>query len=177
MVANRIAMSRVTLLCLALMLVWQVSAVTAADQGAGPAGQSWQKEVLARVGAVQGDTKVQRAGEAKFKKIGAKSPLYIMDFVATGKNSKLWWQGVFNAFTPSDRWKPGTDVTHGSLGADSVFGFKQFERAGASYRFVGYVQKGTVRFIKTLPNTNPPSTFTIGDSHRMDRGAAIRPSG
>ena len=134
----------------------------AADQGTGGAAHSWQKEIVARVGAVQGDTKVQRAGEAKFKKIGAKSPLYIMDFVATGKNSKLWWQGTFNAFTPSDKWKPGPDVTHGSLGADSVFGFKQFTRAGASYRFVGYVQKGTVRFIKTLPNTNPPSTFTIG---------------
>ena len=53
-------------------------------------------------------------------------------------------------------------MTHGSLAVDSVFGFKQFERAGASYRFVGYVQKGAVRFIKTLPNTNPPSTFTIG---------------
>ena len=85
-----------------------------------------------------------------------------MDFVATGKNSKLWWQGTFNAYSPSDKWKPGPDVTHGSLGADSVFGFKQFTRAGASYRFVGYVQKGTVRFIKTLPNTNPPSTFVIG---------------
>ena len=128
----------------------------------GAAPYSCQKEVLARVGAVQGDTKVQRAGEAKFKKIAVKSPLYLMDFVATGKNSKLWWQGTFNAYSPSDKWKPGPDVTHGSLAADSVFGFKQFERAGASYRFVGYVQKGTVRFIKTLPNTNPPSTFTIG---------------
>jgi len=158
----RIMMGRVVLLCLALMLVCQGSAVLAADQGTAAAGSSWQKEVIARVGAVQGDTKVQRAGEAKFKKIGAKSPLYIMDYVAAGKNSKLWWQGAFNAYTPSDKWKPGPDVTHGSLGADSVFGFKQFTRAGASYRFIGYVQKGTVRFIKTLPNTNPPSTFTIG---------------
>ena len=162
MVIIRIAMSRVMLLCLTLMLLWQVSAVCA--QGQRPAAQaySFQKEILARVGAVQGDTKVQRAGEAKFKKIPVKSPLYLMDYVATGSNSKLWWQGTFNAFTPSDKWKPGPDVTHGSLGADSIFGFKQFERAGASYRFVGYVQKGTVRFIKTLPNTNPPSTFTIG---------------
>jgi hypothetical protein len=142
--------------CLLLSFAW------AADQGTGGAAYSWQKEIVARVGAVQGDTKVQRAGEAKFKKIAVKAPLYVMDFLATGKNSKLWWQGTFNAFTPSDKWKPGPDVTHGSLGADSVFGFKQFTRAGASYRFVGYVQKGTVRFIKTLPNTNPPSTFTIG---------------
>jgi len=150
------------LLYLAVALIWHVPAVQAAEQGTVVASYSWQKEVIARVGAIQGDTKVQRAGEAKFKKIGAKSPLYIMDFVATGKNSKLWWQGAFNAYTPSDKWKPGPDVTHGSLGADSVFGFKQFTRAGASYRFIGYVQKGTVRFIKTLPNTNPPSTFTIG---------------
>ena len=162
MVITRIMMIRVALLCFALMLVWQVSAVRAADQGTAAAGYSWQKEVVARVGAVQGDTKVQRGGEAKFKKIGVKSPLYLMDFLATGKNSKLWWQGTFNAYSPSDKWKPGPDVTHGSLGADSVFGFKQFERAGASYRFVGYVQKGSVRFIKTLPNTNPPSTFTLG---------------
>jgi hypothetical protein len=149
-------------LCLALMLIWQVSAVRAAGQGTAAAEYSWQKEVIATVGAVQGDTKVQRAGEAKFKKIRAKSRLHIMDFVATGKNSKLWWQGTFNAFTPSDKWKPGPDVTHGSLGADSVFGFKQFSRTAASYQFVGYVQKGTVRFIKTLPNTDPPSTFIIG---------------
>ena len=59
----------------------------AADQGTGGAAHSWQKEIVARVGAVQGDTKVQRAGEAKFKKIGAKSPLYIMDFVATGRET------------------------------------------------------------------------------------------
>jgi hypothetical protein len=142
--------------CLLLSFAW------AADQGAVPAAYSWQKEVLARVGAVQRDTKVQRAGEAKFKRIGVKSPLYIMDFVSTGKSSKLWWKGTFNAYSTSDKWKPGPDVTHGSLGADSVFGFKQFTRAGASYRFVGYVQKGTVRFIKTLPNTDPPSKFTIG---------------
>ncbi len=155
-------LGRCLLLGFAFLLVWHVSISCAADQSAGAAPYSWQKEVLARVGAVQGDTKVERAGEAQFKKIAAKSPLYILDFLSTGKNSKLWWQGVFNAFTPSDKWKPGPDVTHGSLGSDSVFGFKQFERAGASYRFVGYVQKGTVRFIKTLPNTNPPSTFTIG---------------
>jgi Cys-rich repeat protein len=142
--------------CLLLSFAW------AADQGAGTAAYSWQKEVLARVEAVQRDTKVQRAGEAKFKRIGVKAPLYIMDFVSTGKSSKLWWKGTFNAYSTSDKWKPGPDVTHGSLGADSVFGFKQFTRAGASYRFVGYVQKGTVRFIKTLPNTDPPSKFTIG---------------
>jgi hypothetical protein len=142
--------------CLLLSFAW------AADQGTGGAAHSWQKEIVARVGAVQGDTKVQRAGEAKFKKIAVKAPLYVMDFLATGKNSKLWWHGTFNAFSPSEKWKPGPDVTEGSLAADSVFGFKQFTRAGASYRFVGYVQKGTVRFIKTLPNTNPPSTFTIG---------------
>jgi Cys-rich repeat protein len=142
--------------CLLLSFVW------AADQGTGAVGYSYQKQVIARVGAVQGDTKVQRAGEAQFKKIAVKAPLYVMDFLATGKNSKLWWHGTFNAFSPSEKWKPGPDVTEGSLAADSVFGFKQFERAGASYRFVGYVQKGTVRFIKTLPNTNPPSTFTLG---------------
>lgn len=162
MVIIRIAMSRVMLLCFVLMPVWQASAVWAQGQSPGAPGHSWQKEVVAKVGAVQGDTKVQRGGEAKFKKIGAKSPLYILDYVATGKTSKLWWQGTFNAYSPSDKWKPGPDVTHGSLAADSVFGFKEFERAGASYRFVGYVQKGTVRFIKSLPNTNPPSTFTIG---------------
>ena len=162
MLTMRKLLGRCLLLGLAFSLAWHVSTVYAADQSTGAAGYSWQKEVLARVGAVQRDTKVQRAGEAKFKKIGVKSPLYIMDFVSTGRNSKLWWQGTFNAYTTSDKWKPGPDVTHGSLGADSVFGFKQFTRAGASYRFVGYVQKGTVRFIKTLPNTNPPSRFTIG---------------
>ena len=162
MLTVRTLLSRCLLLGLAFSLAWHVSTVYAADQSTGAAGYSWQKEVLARVGAVQRDTKVQRAGEAKFKKIGVKSPLYIMDFVSTGRNSKLWWQGTFNVYTTSDKWKPGPDVTHGSLTADSVFGFKQFERAGASYRFVGYVQKGAVRFIKTLPNTNPPSTFAIG---------------
>ena len=162
MLIRRIMSARVVLLCFALMLVWQVSAVRSADQGTRASGHSYQKEALATVGAVQGDGQVQRAGEAKFKRIGLKSPLYLMDFVATDRNSKLWWRGTFNAYSPSDKWQPSPDVTHGSLGAESVFGFKQFERAGASYRFVGYVQKGSVRFIKTLPNTNPPSTFIIG---------------
>jgi Cys-rich repeat protein len=162
MLRKRTLLGRCLLLGFDFLLVWHASTAYAVDQSSSASGHSWQKEVIATVGAVQGDTKVQRAGEAQFKKIAAKSPLYVMDFLSTGKNSKLWWQGAFNAFTPSDRWKPGPDVTHGSLGADSIFGFKQFERAGASYRFVGYVQKGTVRFIKTLPNTNPPSKFMIG---------------
>jgi hypothetical protein len=100
MVINRTVGSRVALLSFALMLVWPVSAVRAADQSPGAQAYSYQKEILARVQAVQGDTKVQRAGEAKFKKISAKSPLYLMDFVTTGSNSKLWWQGTFNAYSP-----------------------------------------------------------------------------
>ena len=81
MLTVRTLLSRCLLLGLAFSLAWHVSTVYAADQSTGAAGYSWQKEVLARVGAVQRDTKVQRAGEAKFKKIGVKSPLYIMDFV------------------------------------------------------------------------------------------------
>jgi hypothetical protein len=69
--------------CLLMSFAW------AADQGTGAVGYSYQKQVIARVEAVQGDTKVQRAGEAQFKKIGVKAPLYVMDFLATGKNSKL----------------------------------------------------------------------------------------
>jgi len=46
--------------CFLLSFAW------AADQGTSAVGYSYQKQVIARVGAVQGDTKVQRAGEAQF---------------------------------------------------------------------------------------------------------------
>lgn len=161
MVIVKKLMVRGLFLALAVMLVWQFSSAQAADQSRSATGHSYQNEVLARVGAIEGDAKVQRAGEAQFKKIEVNSKLYLLDFVATGKKSKLWWKGTFNAYSPSEDWKPGPDVTHGSLGADSVFGFLQFERVGASYRFVGQIRKGSVRFIKSLPPTSPPSTFTI----------------
>ncbi|MEW6112956.1 MAG: hypothetical protein AB1664_12570 [Thermodesulfobacteriota bacterium] len=158
----RINIGRGLLLASAALIVWQLSSGWAAGQAPTAAPAAYQREVLATVGAIQGDAQVQRAGEAKFKKIAVKSPLYVMDFLATGKNSKIWWKGVFNAYSPSAGWQPAPEVTHGSLGADSVFGFKEFERAGASYRFVGYVMKGSVRFIKSLPKTDPPSSFIIG---------------
>ncbi len=120
-----------------------------------------QDEVLATTQAIEGDVSVQRAGEASFTNIRVRDPLHLNDFLKTEKRSKVWWEGEVNAFSRSATWQPIPEVAHGSLGADSVFGFVDFRRTGPSYRWVGHVPKGSVRFIKSLPRTNPSSQFII----------------
>lgn len=120
-----------------------------------------REEVLATARAMEGKPTIQRAGEAKFNLIKKNTPMYRGDFVATTKKTKLWWQGEFSAYTPTGDWKPLPEMTHGSLAADSVFGFLEFQRRGPSYRFIGQVPKGSVRFIKKMPLTDPPSSFIL----------------
>lgn len=120
------------------------------------AAVSWASDgEIARVGATQGDAKIQRAGEAQYKKLDKNAPLYLMDFLATGRGAKIWWKGAEGA------WSPYSEVTHGSLGENTVFGFAGFQKIGTATKFVGKVNKGIVRFIKRLPMTDPPSTFSI----------------
>lgn len=120
---------------------------------------------IAVVGATQNDTKVQRAGEAQFKKIGRGDPLFLMDFVSTGRNAKLWWKGS----TAGAVWLPFPSVTHGSLGEHTVFGFAEFQSIGPAFDFVGQLNTGIIRSIKNLPPTEPQSTsVTITPTARIE---------
>ncbi len=112
---------------------------------------------IAVVGATQSEAKVERAGEASFKKIKVRDPLYLMDFLSTGQDSKLWWKGS----AAGGAWSPYHDVMHGSLGEQSVFGFSGFQRAGPATNFVGQINTGIVRFIRNLTPTEPRSSFVI----------------
>jgi hypothetical protein len=127
--------------------------ISSQSQAAAPPASGQE---IAVVGATQGDAKVQRAGEAQFKKIPINSPLFLMDFLETGRNSKLWWKG-----TNGGSWLPFPEVTHGSLGEHTLFGFAGFQRTGSAVTFVGQVNTGIVRFIKKLHPTDPPSAFII----------------
>lgn len=116
---------------------------------------------IARIGATQADAKIQRAGEAQYKRVQTNAPVYLSDFLATGKASKIWWKDPGRDTSDSGTWAPLPEVTHGSLGEHSVFGFLNFHRVSLSSNFVGQVPKGIVRFIKRLPRTDPPSSFSI----------------
>jgi Cys-rich repeat protein len=137
----------------------------AANPGTNAAASAAPGQEIAVVGATQDDAKVQRAGEARFKKISAKEPLYPMDFLSTGRNSKIWWKGP----AAGAAWSPYPLVMHGSLGEDTVFGFAGFQSTGPTVNFVGQINTGIVRFIKTLPLTEPPSTFvTVTPTARIE---------
>lgn len=151
--------SRCWRLITAILIAVVVAAASIA--GNGFAKDNPQQEQLGVVKAVEGDTKIQRAGQAEFNPVKVNDPLFFMDFLSTDKKSKLWWQGTFNAYSRSGDWSPLPDKTHGSLGADSIFGFLEWQRIGYAYRFVGKVTQGTVRFIKQIPPTDPPSKFII----------------
>jgi hypothetical protein len=149
------------LLGLALFAGLLLSSVPAWSQAGKAPAATTGSEVLAIVEAIEREAAIQRAGEAKFTKLAVKQPVHLMDFLSTGARSKLWWRGVFSAYSVSGDWNPVPDVTHGSLGAESLFSFMQFQRTGASYQVIGQVPKGSVRFIKKLPTTDPPSAFII----------------
>jgi Cys-rich repeat protein len=149
----------VTMCALPLSLAWGAGPDTA---GSAPSALT---DEIAVVGATQNDAKVQRAGEAEFKRVARDAPLYLMDFVSTGRNSKLWWKGSSGGAA----WSPFPSVTHGSLGEHTVFGFARFQSTGPAVNFTGQLNTGIVRLLKTLPPTEPPSSFvTITPTARID---------
>jgi Cys-rich repeat protein len=141
--------------CFFLSFAW-----AAEPQGGYQTGSPYTQEI-ATVGATQGDAKIQRAGEAQFKRVQTNAPLYLSDFLATGRASKIWWKGSDSGVSGSGAWAPFPEAAHGSLGENSVFGFVSFQRISLASKFVGQVPKGIVRFIKKLPRTDPPSSFSI----------------
>ncbi len=132
---------------------------------AGPAAkgmaQSPYTNEIARVGGIQGGAKIQRAGEAQFKKLDANAPLYLSDFLSTERNSKIWWKGSWTSSSATRAWTPYPEATHGSLGENTVFGFSGFQTLSQTTHFIGQLDKGIARFISKLPPTEPPSTFAV----------------
>lgn len=145
----------IVLLATAMVGSLIMEASWAANPDFGTSGAFQYSQELARVGATQGETKIQRAGEAQFKKLSTNEPLYLMDFLSTARGAKIWWKGSDPA------WWPFAESTHGSLGENTIFGFASFQKSGASAQFTGQVNKGIVRFIKKLPMTDPPSRFSV----------------
>ena len=77
-------------------------------------------------------------------------PVKVQDVLATdASNSKLLMTGT------------APDDSNVSLGQSSVFGVATLEQQGATVTLVGQVTQGIVRFIKQLPETNPPSSYTV----------------
>ena len=138
-----------------------LSSSWAAETPRGYQTASARSQEIAEIGATQGEAKIQRAGEAQFKPVQTNAPLYLLDFLATGRAAKIWWKDPGKDAPGSATWSPLPSMTHGSLGENSVFGFLSFRRISMSSKFVGQVRKGIVRFIKKIPRTDPPSSFSI----------------
>lgn len=107
---------------------------------------------IGEVPRIEGTALMKHAGENRFQPIKESTPIVLEDSVATDQKSKAWC--VVNGQGPSDQG-------HASLGENSLLEFVRYERSGASSQFSGNEGQGIIRYIKALPQTSPPSSFTI----------------
>lgn len=102
---------------------------------------------IGNVGATEGTTSLRRAGEPEFRKISENELLQLSDMLQADSNSRL-----FLKFS---------DSSYASLGENSELYVFDFASEDAAKYFGADVTSGSVRFVKKLQHTNPPSSYTI----------------
>ncbi len=104
-------------------------------------------ETIGHVGAVEGNASLRRANENDFKKIVGNEILKLSDMMQTDTGSKLYLK-----FSES---------SHASMGEDSeMYIFDSGIDQQATF-FGSDVSAGSIRFIKKLRETKPPSSYTV----------------
>jgi hypothetical protein len=144
---------------LAVQLILLAVCTSVWGQGPGqtpPAGPASSQ--IGFVQRIEGTVLVRPAGKADFAQIQERAPINIGDLLGTEQNSKAWWMGPPS---PGSSARPPFNASHASLGQTSSLEFLRYDRDQASESFLGEAARGIVRFIKDLPQTNPPSSFTI----------------
>lgn len=104
-------------------------------------------EAIGNVGAFEGNASLRRASENDFQKITRNEILKLSDMIQTDAGSKLYLK-----FSES---------SHASMGEDSeIYIFDSSTDQQATF-FGSDVSAGSVRFIKKLKETKPPSSYTV----------------
>jgi hypothetical protein len=122
----------------------------AADRGPGRPGPP-QAQQIGEVRRIQGTALIRHGGEERFQPIRENTPILVEDTVAADRASKAWC-----VVSPGS-----SNEGNASLGEDSALYFVRLERNQAFSAFSGDQGQGLIRYIKRLPQTNPPSSFVI----------------
>lgn len=138
---------------IALISGFSYSSIWAADPRPGRPGQP-QGQQIGEVRRIQGTVLMRHAGEGSFRPIREHTPILLEDSVASDQASKSWC--VVSSGPPG-----APDEGHASLGENSVLYFAGFDQKKTFSVFSGDQGQGLIRFIKMLPQTTPPSSFTI----------------
>ncbi len=127
----------------------------AQNPGQGSSGGNQPAQTVGEVKQIQGEVSIGRPGQREAIEVRGVTPIELEDTLLTDINSKAWW----NQASRNSQPPPTTgDI---SLGEKSAFQFIRYEYRNNEETFVGETSQGLVRFIKELPRTNPPSSFTI----------------
>jgi hypothetical protein len=106
------------------------------------------QQQAANVGAVEGASEILRSTETSYKRLNRGDPAYVGDTVTTKSGSKLWLKVH--------------DNSDASLGESSALLLNDLARESPSTTyFHAHQAQGIIRFIKKLPHTTPPSSYTI----------------
>lgn len=107
---------------------------------------SLSKEV-GYVNAVEGEARVNAAGQTEFKSVKAGDRISLNDSIQTDQSSKIHIKL--------------DDDSHNSLGELSEINIYDFERQNAAQYYGADVTSGLIRFVKKLAETNPLSSYTV----------------
>jgi hypothetical protein len=141
-------------LAIALISSFFSSPIWAANQGPGSPDQA-QSQRIGEVRRIQGTVLMRQAGgNNSFRPIKEHTPIGIEDTVETKQASKAWCVLSTQPSGPSNE-------AHASLGENSSLEFIRFDQNGETSIFSAGEGQGLIRYIKKLPQTNPPSSFSI----------------
>jgi|GEM_PF-4585439 hypothetical protein len=126
---------------------WQIIFAIAVVIATVPLAQPCFSKQIGSVNAVEGEARVNGAGQTEFKSIKAGDPVSLNDSIQTDQNSKVHIKL--------------DDDSHNSLGELSEINLYDFERQNVAQFYGADVPSGLIRFVKKLVVTDPASSYTV----------------
>ena len=102
---------------------------------------------MGAVKAVEGEARVNNSGKSEFRALKTGDPIMLNDSIQTGQNSKI-----------EVRLKDGGE---NSLGEYSEIYYYDFDHKDAAHYCGAELTSGSIRFVKKLAETKPPSAYTV----------------
>ncbi len=150
----RNSMSRVVFALLSAFILVNFAFLDGAAQGRDSNNQD-SPPTFGVVKAIQGSAEVERPGEGP-SPVQENYPLGLDELLTTSGNSKAWWHD-----SPDGQSGGAASPSDASLAQKSALVYVRADQPGSAQTVVGEVNEGMVRFIKSLPRTPQPSSFTL----------------
>ena len=102
---------------------------------------------MGAVKAVEGEARVNNSDKSEFRALKAGDPIRLRDWIQTDQNSKV-----------EVKLEDGGE---NSLGEYSEIYYYDFDHKDAAHFYAADVTSGSIRFMKKLAETKPPSAYTV----------------